>query len=238
MKPTIVLYTHTDVKDIWPIFFGQTDKYLSNYKKIILVNKNDEDIPNNYETILYDNSKNYIDRLLETLNQINDQFIIFHHEDMFLYDEPDTDTINKLTDYITNDKPFIRLMRGGGGVGQSHSELPFLKMMNNSIEYIFAIQPTIWKTSKFIELLEHSNGDTLWEFEANAQHTCRNRGIIGYYIDDNGLKRGKHHWDCKLYPYVATGISKGKWNKKEYPQELGVLMSEYNINAENRGTNE
>ena len=37
MKPTIVLYTHTDYKDVWPIFFGQAKLYLSEYKKIYIL---------------------------------------------------------------------------------------------------------------------------------------------------------------------------------------------------------
>ena len=53
----LLLYTHTDCKDIWRIFFNQIDKYLPHVQKIILVNKDDSDIPVEYQKIFY--NENY-----------------------------------------------------------------------------------------------------------------------------------------------------------------------------------
>jgi hypothetical protein len=39
MKPTIVIYTHTDMKDVWPMFFGQFKKYISDYNVYVCVNR-------------------------------------------------------------------------------------------------------------------------------------------------------------------------------------------------------
>lgn len=234
---SIVLYTHTDVKDVWSPFFGQTEKYLKDYNKYILVNKDDESIPSNYTKVYYNDSSRYIDRLIETLEQINEDYVLYQHEDMFLYDKPDTKLLNDFTSKITDDKPFIRLMRGGNGVGPSDVDFKDLKLMDTSFQYIFAIQPTIWRRDKLIELLKNTEGRDIWDFEVKAQKTCRDRNMIGYYIDDGSPKRGKSHWDSKIYPYIATAISKGKWNVKEYSSELNAIANEYSINLSERGTN-
>lgn len=240
MNCAIVLYTHTDVKDVWPAFFGQTEKYLPDTKKYIFVDKDDEDIPEGYTKIFYDDSKVYRERFLSCMEQVDDEFVLIHHEDMFLYDTPDIDRINKYIERIKSDKTkhFVKLIRGGSQVGKDDTEHSELKVINNTFEYIFAIQPTIWKSDKLIELLSKSGGENIWKFEMAAQRTCRENKIYGFYVDDGGIKRGSLHWDSKVYPYVATAVVKGKWNTKEYKDEITKIANEYGIEIKDRGTND
>ena len=238
MKPTIVLYTHTDVKDVWLPFFGQTEKWLGDYKKVILVNKDDEVIPADYKRIFYNDTKIYRERLITCLEQLDDELIIFHHEDMFLYNKPDLNRIELYSDYLINsNESFIKLIRGGIQVGIDNNSYSDLKKIDATFEYIFAIQPVIWKTNKLLEVVKYSGGNTIWEFEVAAQKTCRERNIFGYYVDDNGNQRGGLHWDSKIYPYVATAVIKGKWNTREYPNELKDIFQKYNIDLSVRQTN-
>jgi hypothetical protein len=238
MKATLVLYTHTDVKDVWMPFFGQTEKWLSEYRKIIFVNADDETIPSDYIKIFYNDKKNYRERLLMCLEQINDELIIFHHEDMFLYNKPDTYKIELYSEYLAVSKySFIKLLKSGENMGMSDSLYPELKLLNDQFGYIFSIQPTIFKRDKFIELIKYSEGKTIWEFESASQKTCRERNIYGYYIEDGGKKRGIHHYDSNIYPYIATAIVKGRWNTLEYPEELNKIFKKYNIDANKRGIN-
>ena len=51
----------------------------------------------------------------------------------------------------------------------------------------------------------------------------------------NEVKRGVFHCDSIVFPYIATAISKGKWNTSEYKKELNFLFKEYNINPKERG---
>lgn len=238
MKPTIVMYTHTDVMDVWSPFFGQTEKYLKDFKKVIFVNEENENIPDDYQVIVYDDSKNYRERLFYCLEAMDDEYIIFHHEDMFLYKEPDLSRLDNYTDYLKNsDKSFIKLIRGGVQIGFPDKNYPELREIDKTFEYIFAIQPTIWKKSKFIDMIQHSESGNIWEFEVHAQKACRIRNILGWYVDDGGIQRGKYHWDSKVYPYIATAVVKGRWNIREYPNELGNLFQEYNIDLSKREKN-
>jgi hypothetical protein len=233
----VIMYTHTDVKDVWPPFFGQTNKYLSDFDRYIFVNNDDSSINDQFRKVFYDDSLGYMKRMISCLKQIDNDYVIYNHEDMFLYSHPNIERLVEYKDKLTDTKPFVRLMRGGNGVGTPDSDFPELIHMNRNIEYIFAIQPSLWLKDKLIEVLENTSGNNLWEFEAQAQTVCKNRNIIGYYVDDGGKKRGKSHWDSKTYPYVATAVTKGKWNTREYPKELSDMASEYNINLSDRGTN-
>ena len=51
----------------------------------------------------------------------------------------------------------------------------------------------------------------------------------------SGLRRGLHHFDNNVYPYVATAIGKGKWNLGEYSDELKPLLSQEFIDPSVRG---
>ena len=122
MKPAIVMYTHTDVKDVWTPFFGQTKKYLNDFKKYIFVDKDVDDIPSDYEKVLYDDQTIYRHRFLSCLKQITDEFIIIHHEDMFLYGEADIERLINYQNRLTNQYSFVKLIRGGNGEGKPDEE--------------------------------------------------------------------------------------------------------------------
>jgi hypothetical protein len=238
MKPTIVLYTHTDVRDVWPPFFGQTGRWMDGFDKVVFVNKDDESIPQDYRKVFYDDRRVYRERLLMCLEQIDNGFIFFHHEDMFLYGRPDIPRIERYCDRLAEtDLSFVKVIRAGDEEGFPDMKYNELKKFDATFGYIFAIQPAIWKREKFIELVRHSGGNTIWEFESAAQDVCRSRGIYGYYVDDGGVKRGRHHWDSVVYPYVATAVVSGRWNTMEYPGELAEIFKTYNIDLTKRKTN-
>lgn len=235
-----VLYTHSDYADVWPIFFGQANKYWpADASKIVFVNKEDERIPTDWKVIIYDDTKIYRERVLSCLVQLESTHIIYHHEDMFLYDKPDYDRLNKYVERVSGvpGDNYIKLIRGGSQKGFRDSSYPELRMITQYFDYIFAIQPTIWYLDSLIEVHTSANGNTIWEFEIDAQRVCREHKIYGYYVDDGGIRRGLYHWDSNVYPYIATAIVKGKWNLKEYYLELTKLLAEYNIDYTKRGSN-
>ncbi len=85
----ILLYTHTDCNDVCKIFFKQNEKYLPENKGTILINSSHYNIPSNYEKLIYSDNLNYTDRVLQGLNEIDEnKIVLFIHEDMFLYKRP------------------------------------------------------------------------------------------------------------------------------------------------------
>ena len=84
----ILLYTHSDYSWVWKYWHQQTDKFLKKFEKICLINS-DSSFREDYSIIKYDDQNIYKDRVLSCLNRLNDEeIVLFCHEDMFLYDEP------------------------------------------------------------------------------------------------------------------------------------------------------
>lgn len=224
----VVIYTHTDMKDVWVPFFGQMKKYMSNYKTYVCVNSKSDEIPSDYIQIYYDDTKSYTERLVEALSQIEEEVILFTHEDMILFNEPNYEYLDKYFSYVTDKKlDSIKLIYAGeGGI---KSEIDDTLVINDYSK--FSIQPTIITKKIIIDIAYGLGSKTIWEMEES---------IVGSGMDfsarlGNEKKRGYYHYDSFVYPYVATAINKGKWNFTEYQKELDVLFTEYNINPFERG---
>ena len=155
------VYTHTDCIDVWPIFFGQTEKYTDeNMDKAIFLNKLDENIdrliPEEYEVYLYDDTTTYTERVLSCLESIRHDYILFHHEDMFLYESPDWSKIKSYVKYMEdNGYDSVRLIKSGEMGGEKLTE--DLVDLSESTMFNFVLQPTIIKTNKMVELFSRSN---------------------------------------------------------------------------------
>ena len=66
MTFSFFIHTHTDCKDIWPVFFGQINKYFPSYSKYTLVNEASSFL-NNYNTIIYESNLDYTSRIKNSL---------------------------------------------------------------------------------------------------------------------------------------------------------------------------
>lgn len=244
-----VLYTHTDYADCWPIYFGQVEKlgnfFTNNY---VFVNQPDDRIPSYFNQIYYEDSQSYTDRLSTCLQKITDQVVFFEHEDMILYDVPElTQLINysrmikrrKIHDIHPNRFDAIKLIRGGKFLSRKvlNPGVKQLRAISRISQWIFSIQPSFWSRSALISLLEKHKGVGIWEFEAAAQKSMRKARFRVATVFENTIKRGDHHYDSKIYPYIATGIVKGKWNTLEYQREIVELSTEYSVDLSERGTN-
>ena len=234
-----IVYSHSDYSDVWPVYFGQTEKYFSEKQKMaIFLDKKSTLVPKNYTQVVYNDKKSYTERLINCFKQLQKMgfdYCLFSHEDMFLYDKPN---FEKLSRYIKAVQKgyfdFIKLIRGGENVFEQSIIDETLFEIDNKSEWIFAVQPSIWNIDKLLQILEFHKKDTIWSLEVNSQNTCRKLKIKGAFSFDEGKKRGIYHYDNSIYPYIATAIVKGKWNTKEY-DILEKIISEYGIDKNKRG---
>jgi len=226
IKMNLIFYSHKDYSDIWPILFGQTDKYFNDsHRKILFTN--DGNVPKGWEKILYDDSLRYQERFIYCLEKLDCENVIYHHEDMFLYKKPNLDYISKLYDLL--DKyDFIKLIKTGINLG-INVDKNLYEFQNTPQDY-FAIQPSIWKVKKLLEVYKNTIANTIWEFEGRAGQYCLDSNIKGVfcYNKDKDMPRGGH-FDSSVYPYIATAVVKGKWNFKEYRTELEEIFNEYSF---------
>lgn len=223
----IVVYTHTDMKDVWPMFFGQLKKYVGDAKIYVAVNEDDSYL-SDYIRIIYDDSKKYTERWKQILPQISEEVILFLHEDMILFDSINIQFIEKYFTYVKNKEvSSIKLILAGETFSESS--------IDNTLVYNeyskFSIQPTIVTKQFFTNVLNNVGELNIWDFEQAVAGTGRD-----YMVRIGGeRKRGLYHYDSLVFPYIATAINKGKWNYNEYQNELDKLFTEYEINPFERG---
>ena len=223
----IVVYTHTDMKDIWPMFFGQLKKYVNDTKIYVAINEDDTQL-SDYIRIIYDDSKKYTERWKEILPQISEDIILFLHEDMILFDSIKPEYIKKYFTYIKNGEAnSIKLILAGEYF--SESSIDSTLVFNEYSK--FSIQPTIVSKDVFLTTIDNCGVLNIWEFEQQIPTTGRD-----YMVRIGGeKKRGIYHYDSLVFPYIATAINKGKWNLNEYMDVLNPMFEEYNINPFERG---
>jgi hypothetical protein len=229
----IVIYTHTDTKDVWVPFFDRMKKYMSQYKTYICVNKDDVDIPNEYHKIYYDDSKAYTNRLIDSFYQIQEEVIMFTHEDMILYNTPNYDYLDKYSSYVENRiADSIKLIPTSNKGQFTKSDIDDTLAVDATGDFHkFSIQPTIIRKSILEEMAKGCGSVTIWQFELAI--VGAGLDFVAYKGDEQ--KRGLYHYDSFVYPYIATAIVKGKWNTLEYQKELSDIFAEYNINPFQRG---
>jgi hypothetical protein len=224
----LIIYTHSDYKDVWKLLFGQLKKYLPNQKVYVLSNSEHGEIPNEYTTIVYDDSKVYTERLKQGLSQIDEDVVLFQHEDMILFNEPKFQLFDKYINYVKSemaDSVKMIYVHENDVVSELDSTL-----ISNSYSK-FSIQPTLIKLKNFVSLLNSTEPLNIWDFElavpAEGKHYMVRLG--------DEKKRGLYHSDSIIYPYIATAITKGMWNYGEYTFEFDKMFKEYGINPFERG---
>ncbi len=234
-KFNMILYSHTDYIDVCEVFFNQMEKFIPYYNKTIFINQDNNLIPKNYTKVYYDNSLPYRERLLSCLNKIDQEIVLFIHEDMFLYDNIDKKIMSEFVNLILEDKvDFIKLIKTDGHRGKSelHPNLVVSPDYN-----LFSIQPTLCNRKKLITILENVNANSIYDIEYNVSKTCIDLGLTKSFMSscDEESKRGSAHYNSHIFPYVATAINKGRWNFMEYNFELSNILNEYGIDKNKRG---
>ena len=227
IKAPLVVYTHTDMKDVWPMFFGQLKKYIGDTKVYVAVNDDDTQL-SDYIRIIYDDSKQYTDRWREILPQIEESVFMFLHEDMILFDELKFDYIQRYFDLVNASKvESIKMIYVPATDVVSDVDDTLISNQYSKL----SIQPTILRKDYFKSILDKVGSLNIWDFELAISHDTKS-----YMVKVGGeRKRGMYHCDSIVFPYIATAINKGKWNYNEYQKELDVLFLEYNMNPFERG---
>ena len=147
----LVLYTNSEYDDVCRVFFGELKKYLPNQKIYVISNTNHSAIPEDVILITYNDNDSYVDRLLSTIPQINEDVILFLHEDMILYDYPQDDKIQKYTSYVRDGiVDSIKLIYVKG----NDSEFEIDKTLISNEYSKFSVQPTLISPKNFVSLLE------------------------------------------------------------------------------------
>jgi hypothetical protein len=228
-------YTHSSYLDGWKLTSREQRKHLGLFSREYLAIESGPagdalTAGHGIEKIFYDEARSYTDRLLQVLKHIEDEYVFFTHEDMPLLGTPVTNALFEAK-LLLDKRPehaVVRMIRVGRGIQLNldrPSRLPYFSPIHFWSRWKFSIQPSLWKKALLIALLEECQGLNVWEFEVRGQREFRKIGLVGFQPITSGGRRGRHHFDSALYPYVATAIVKGKWNLEEYPELEEMLQS-------------
>ena len=73
----IVIYSHSSYSDAWPLILGQLNLFIPDIKIILFTDS--DPLNGNYKTIFYNNDLSYNERVIQCLQQIDDEVILFTH---------------------------------------------------------------------------------------------------------------------------------------------------------------
>lgn len=236
---SIIVYTHTNVSDVWPMFFGELKKYMP----FLEVNVFCDNIPvginsshfEGHNFIFYNDSKDYpfYKQYCECLEKVKTDYVLTLFEDQILYDNVDENEIKRLLDFLSNsDHSFLRLIKT-----DIHTIIPiegedniFINPTNQ--HYFFSMQPTIWKKEDLLEALYDSEINSIFE-EMKVSHSLRALNKTGTYVYKGEEQIGKNHCASSTLPHNEV-IARGKWISL-YMDQLRGLFQEYDINPSIRG---
>ena len=238
-----ITHTHTDCYDVCKIYDGEMpsklwgDQFWENHYYLINseYKSKKEELKLSGKFFYYEDYLFYPLRLLNILSNINSEIIVLDHEDMILYDKANLDEINKALNLI--EKKNLDSIRFIKNINAKYNKIENsqVEIIDKKSEWIFSIQPSIWRRDSLISVLRRNLNVNIWQLEYKSQKVVRKLGINIGVLAGDGKKRGKFHCDSEYYPFIATALFKGKWTISEYPLELKKLFTKYKIDPLVRG---
>jgi len=244
----VVTYTNSVCEDIWPIYFGQLDKYASNIDSFVFSDIESEKISDRNRIVTYNNDDPYYTQYSNCLKDVPHDFIIYCQEDFFLQRDIETDEILKCLKVLEEtDYSFVRLVKTDIGAYKHHKECKKRNWENIEIgdniysahstdfdAFSFQMQATIWKKKDMISLYNHVRSDK-WLESRLWDKGIRELGIKGAYYHRNSDKEGPYHCAPEVWPYVCTAVGRGKWTLSVHGDRLLKILNEYNVDIKKRG---
>ena len=226
-----VTYTNSKCSDVWEVFTKQQEKYCGLPNFFL----SDKTIPNYDEsTFIYNNEDSYYSVWLKNLPNIKYEYFIYLQEDFILYDYVNKSLLEEYLNFLISNKEysFVRLIKSGNLNNKKISE--HLYEIESTNSDIFSMQPSIWRTEDFLEIMMGTKNQIWLENQSYRDYMIEKK-MKGVYHYDNENKRGLNHFDSSVYPYIATALVKGKWNLSEYKKELGDILESNNVDINQRG---
>jgi len=230
----LITYTHTNCKDVWPLYFGQLEEHLQ-IPSIAFSNEPPEEGYENHQWIKYNDDHPYHQQYVSGLEHVKEDFVIYAQEDFFLYADVDVKVLQQYADFLENsDYSYVRLIRAGYSTPLNKPAQSNLYEVDMGSNDAFSMQATLWKKSDIKKLYSHVKSEK-WLEGDHWNEGCRQLDIKGVFAYNGENPRGKFHYDSRIFPYICTGIVKGLWNTNEYPQVMRHLLKKYNIDSSIRG---
>ena len=111
----IVIDTNSNYSDVWAPCFGRLEKYAKGIKKYAFTDTTTGaiEIPQDIESIIYDNTESYRNQFLSCIRQVKEKYIIYTSEDYILFNSVNQEEIEQISVLLDNtDYSFCKFIKG------------------------------------------------------------------------------------------------------------------------------
>lgn len=183
--------------DLFKPFFHCMEKYWPNHPEIIYSTESVTNIYYKTISINYD-IEHWTDRVRETVKQIDDDYVLFMVDDIFIREKVDNEKVLSLCDYLIGDYANINLQLNGDKKATFISDE---LLERSSGKWNLCCMCTLWQKNALLDLFDYSANP--WAFEENN------------YIKDYKFLISKSgdiiNWGRKSNKEWSWGIMQGKW---------------------------
>ena len=244
----LLLYTHSSCGDVLSIFLSQLTRNTKNLStcRVVLLSDDQESAEKllqrsgieNFVVVQYEDSSDY-SKHFDSLEGVLGEFFLYMQEDFFITSGWDYAMLNQYVSLMENlGLSLIRLTPSGSYRTKAYLE-SFLRTSKfliegekfRRIDYLSSLpacmQPTIWRTSIFLEMHDEVKVENLRDEWSNRYKLhFKKYGLVGLSTDKVEI------------PYLeVTAVRKGKWNFTDF--KWGLILQEilknHGVNPLDRG---
>jgi len=170
-KVAFVIASCDKYSDLWSSLFGQIFKYWPDipYRIYLIANHKRYDDPR-VTTLLAGDDLDWSSTVLKSINQLQEQYVLFWVDDAFLRNKVDTDRISSLVHwFIVGSYNFLRMRPNPKPKKWSHNAIGILVPEQAYRVSLFA---TLWNVDLLKRIL--LQGESAWQFEVNGSERSKN----------------------------------------------------------------
>ena len=210
---TILVFTCSAYSDLWNNNILLMNKNWDNHPRYLLCS----DGPSLYDfkdDNLVINDGEMSTRIIEALNGVETEYVLFTLDDYFLTDKVNNDFVEIIIHEMKESGvDYCRLFKKPRSSGQKWSIEGF-KVLELKEVYEVNFYPAIWKKDSLVKVLK--KGEDIWKTEVRLTRRFRENGLIGVAANSN-----------KHYPFLDV-IRKGKYLKSAHSfiKKNGLFLSD------------
>lgn len=251
----IILYSHSDVEDYWPVTFGTLNKFAKHFKIHFITNKilSNEFLQKykifmgNLHTIIYDETLSYTERIALSFPFIKSNHVLLIHEDMLVIDELQPQKFINLQNFMHRENIDYIMSYDTSCMDSFNSDLsesgkcietlfnaspridkfPMHKFFKMRLPYL---QPAIWNYNAFQLIFKQKIH--LSEIESGKVAKIWGNKIC-LSIQNSETIGQRHTTNSYFFPHYHAGHH-GKYTFCKYPK-LKKFMEEFGVDTSKRG---
>ncbi len=244
MTCDIIIHTHSDYKDIWPIMLDFVDQNIIARRVGFSIDIQPEDPRfQKHDIYVYDDKLTHPARLVSVLKRLKSDYVLFFH-DIDIITRFDSNHFDLLLKWMTEQSVdrFALGMFPSQYYVTSVQDMPIAKLEKNMCSWFttpYDPAPSIWKRSTFLEIMTQFSNETYKTIEfCGIQEALSTKKVYGFakksLVPLFTLGRPFTEWIafCHLF-------CNGKWSNKlawqSYRPFMEYILEYYNIDIEKRG---